>query len=417
MNSKLKITLYTLMLSVLFIGCSDDDGDSSSTGSGGTSSTAPLTYTFESQFSEGTSSVKYTGQVVRNLLIKDIKAAVAAGGATATDLNVYYENSDENATIATSDSYTASQTTYHEISDSKLSNKIASAADNSFPWNPSSNVYGYEMSAPDLIADWFAHVESSGGQETTDGLRLDQMIAKGLAGMVSYYQGTSVYLHPDKLDGADNSVSANDDYQYTSMEHYWDESFGYFGASRDYNVLADDDARKTYSDTDADGSIDYTSEFNFDWAAYAAKRDDCDGCDHDGSNGFTEAIMGAYLEGRHLITTGASVAEVRAQVTIIQNNWEKVIAANIVHYINSVISDIETGSSDMNKHWAEMRAFAVCLQFNYAAMISDSDLQSMASSMGTVPPTDTTGYAATLESIKDMLGTTYGFTANDLANW
>ena len=65
----LKITLYTLMLSVLFIGCSDDD--SSSTGGGGTGSTAPLTYTFESQFNEGMRSIKYTGQVVRNLLIKD----------------------------------------------------------------------------------------------------------------------------------------------------------------------------------------------------------------------------------------------------------------------------------------------------------------------------------------------------------
>ena len=415
MNSRLKITLYTLMLSVLFIGCSDDD--SSSTGGGGTGSTAPLTYTFESQFTEGMSSIKYTGQVVRNLLIKDIKAAVADGGATAADLNVFYKNSDENAMIATSDSYTASQTTYHEISDSKLENKIANAPDNTFPWNPSNNVYGYDMSPPDLIADWFTHVENSGSQETADGLRLDQMIAKGLAGMVSYYQGTSVYLHPEKFDGADNTESANDDYGYTDMEHYWDESFGYFGASRDYNVLADDDARKTYYDTDADGSIDYTSEFNFDWAAYAAKRDDCDGCDHDGSNGFTEGIMGAYLEGRHLITTGGSVAEVRAQATIIQNHWEKVIAANIVHYINDVISDIETSDDDMNKHWAEMRAFAVCLQFNYNKMISDSDLSSMVASMGDVPPTDTNGYATTLGTIKDMLGTTYGFTANDLANW
>ena len=123
MNSKLKITLYTLMFSVLFVGCSDDD--STSTGSGGTGSTAPLTYTFDSQFSEGTSSIKYTGQVVRNLLIRDIKAAVAAGNATAADLNVFYENSDTNATIAQSLTYTASQEKYHEISDSKLSNKIA----------------------------------------------------------------------------------------------------------------------------------------------------------------------------------------------------------------------------------------------------------------------------------------------------
>ena len=412
MNSKLKITLYTLMLSVLFVGCSDDD--SSSTGSGDNGSSAPLTYTFESQFVDGESSVSYSGQVVRNLLIRDIKAAVAAGGATAADLNVFYLNSDANATIATSDSYIATQTTYHDISTSRLENKIAGATGSTFPFDPG-NVLGYDHTPENLVASWFAGVETSGGSESDEGLRLDQMIAKGLAGMVSYFQGTSVYIHPDKLDAA--ATTQDGENTYSKMEHYWDEGFGYFGASRDYNVLADDDARKSVSDTDADGFIDYKSEYNFDWAAYAAKRDVCDGCDHDGSNGFTETIMGAYLEGRNLITTGASVAEVRAQATIIQNTWEKVIAANIVHYINSVMSDIETSSSDMNKHWAEMRAFALCLQFNYNAMISASDLESMVTSMGTVPPTDTSGYATTLETIKDMLASIYGFTANDLANW
>ena len=188
------------------------------------------------------------------------------------------------------------------------------------------------------------------------------MIAKGLAAMVSYYQATSVYMHPNKIDVADNTTSANDDYEYTNMEHYWDESFGYFGASVDYLNLSNADQRGAY-DTDMSGSIDYKTEYNFDWAAYAAKRDDCDGCDHDGS--FAATIMGAYIDGREAITAGGSSLNYDEYRTTIVNTWEKLVAANIVHYANEVQADIASGSSDLNKHWSEMRAFALALQFNY----------------------------------------------------
>ena len=366
------------------------------------------TYEFISRFIEGQSSVKYTGQVVRNLLIRDIKANVQ-DGVSASDLLVFYQNSDATATISTSNSYIAEQLTYHEISDSKLENKIASS---SFDFDPG-NVIGYDNMTPDaLMNEWFS-IAAMEGQETSDGVRLDQMIAKGLAGMVSYYQATSVYLHPLKIDVADNTESVNDEYGYTNMEHYWDESFGYFGASIDYLNLENADQRGA-SDFNGNGSIDYKSEYNFDWAAYAAKRDDCDACDHDGS--FATTIMGAYIDGREAISNDGSMLQADEYRTIIVNTWEKVVAANIIHYANEVQADIANNDSDLNKHWSEMRAFALALQFNYYKQISDSDLETIIDDMGNVPQSSIE-YSLVLDNIKTMLGDTYGFGSNDLLNW
>ena len=377
---------------------------------------APSLVSYEFTNDSGQSTVSYSGQIVRDLLIRDIKSAIA-DGVTAAELLVFYENSDASATIAESSDYDAVQTTYHEISTSNLSGKIADvdgSGANSFPWNPADNVLGYDMTPDALMNAWFTAAETMTNQETPEGVRVDQMVAKGLLGMVAYYQGTSVYLHPDKIDGADNSGPDGDN-AYTKMEHYWDESFGYFGAHRDYWTLSNDNRRGAYNTEWFNETIDYLSEYSFDWAAYAAKRDDCSGCDHDGSFGST--IMGAYLEGRAAISNGGNMTQARAYAEIIQNTWEKVVAANIVHYINDVQSGITAGT-DFNKVWAEMRAFALCMQYNYNSAMTSSDLSAMITSMGNQPPTtDLTAYSATLEEIKTTIGTTFMFTDNDLANW
>ena len=399
---QIKISLL-LSAFLVFQACSNDD-DSSEDGMSGEASEAPATYSFESRFVDGESSVSYSGQVVRNLLIRDIKSAAATDGTTAAELNVYYGNTDADAMIATSSSYTADQAKYHDISTKNLSGKI----------DDTSIVLGFDMTADALMAEWFTAVETAGTKETADGIRLDQMIAKGLLGSVSYYQATSGYLA--SIDDDDNSVayvSSGVTKNYTEMEHHWDESFGYFGASLDYGTQ-DNATQKIYNDSDASNSIDYTSEYNFDWAAYAAKRDDCDGCD---TGGFAKAIFDAYVMGRHLITTEAALTDIQAQRTIVSQHWEKVIAANIIHYANSVEADIAAGSSDLNKHWAEMRAFGMCLQFNTLsdAMISTTDLTAVVAAMGNTPPAG--DYATEISTIKSTLQSTYSFTDNDLANW
>ena len=412
MKQFLKTLMSVLCLSLIFHGCSEDSVVTPSDGGGDTTTLdVPQTYDFESRFTTGESSVAYTGQIVRNVLIQDLKSLAGDPKSTEAQLLDLYTNNSGNGSAA-SIINPELQDTWDDFNGntSRLENKIASDV-----------LLGYGLTPDAQMKVWFAEVPSleahTDGSSTryvrTDGLELNQMIGKGLLGVVAYYQGTSVYM--SKIDTDDNSVSDDGD-PYTAMEHHWDESFGYFGAARDYNTYADDAARKSSFDSNADGSIDYLTEYNFDWATYAAKRDiDCAGtCATD--NDFTKTIMDAYLTGRALIANEGALTDIQAQRTIIVNAWEKIIAANIIHYANSVVSKIDSNSSILHA-WAEMRAFAMALQYNDYKLISDSVLSSIIEDMGDVPPSDTSTYSTKLTSIVTALQTAYQFDDANIAAW
>ena len=75
--------LSSLLLFV-FIGCesSDDDDDN-----GAALIDTPTEYSFESRFNSGENSVSYSGQVVRNLLINDIKTQMGTDALLVTRLH------------------------------------------------------------------------------------------------------------------------------------------------------------------------------------------------------------------------------------------------------------------------------------------------------------------------------------------
>ena len=77
-NSK-KVILILSFILAMFIGCEDSDTDPAAAD---TSIETPTTYVFESRFSEGESSVYYNGQIVRNLLINDIKTQCVTDAGT-----------------------------------------------------------------------------------------------------------------------------------------------------------------------------------------------------------------------------------------------------------------------------------------------------------------------------------------------
>ena len=100
-NSKLLYFLSFLLM--LTIGCEDEevaDNDS-----GMTTLETPAEFVFESRFEEhaGESSVSYSGQVVRNLLVNDIKTQIGtdAGSGDATTLLSMMANDDPNRMILT----------------------------------------------------------------------------------------------------------------------------------------------------------------------------------------------------------------------------------------------------------------------------------------------------------------------------
>ena len=424
-NSKL---LYFLSFMLMFsIGCEDEevaDNDSETT-----ALETPTEFVFESRFEEhaGESSVSYSGQVVRNLLVNDIKTQIGtdAGSGDATTLLSMMANDDPNRMILTSTTPSSMQTKYHDISTSHLNDRLDAVSDYILP--------GYEMNAGDAISAWVTDAVTN-GKTNADGIRLDQMVQKTLWGAVAYWQGTSKYM--SKIPNDDNTMSDDGD-PYTAMEHHWDESFGYFGAARDYNTgYSDDNARKTtQNDSNGDGSIDFKTEFNSGWGITAAKRDLVDGVSVDYD--FTGTIMNAYLEGRTLIYNQAPLDEILVQRDIILNTWEKVVAAVTIHYVNDVAADmaalypadsnagpLSDLSADLNNHWGEMRGYANGLLYNDFKVISDSDLNTILTTMGTSPVYPEDGetvfynyHEMLVTTVKSLLQNAYGFSDEHMANW
>ena len=375
----------------------------------------------------GNSTVRYSGQVVRNIIVDDMKDYVYSNPEFLVSM---YENDETNLAREISflpEEVNSIQVTYGDISTSRLSNKIAQISDN----NGVSNieVYGYNMEPDQLMMSWFESANS--GTYTLDGLNLAHMIQKGLLGMVIYYQGISKYL--GNLFLADNSEPYGDNY-YTQMEHYWDESFGYFGASKDYLYRNFSEVMQGYNDTNNDNLIDFLSEVSTGYSVITVKRDN----DSFGHYNFKDAIVNAYLNGRTQITCGGSEAEIDVQRQIIINNWEKVIAATTIHYINDTINDIDDSSqwvnswdssciytheicADYSKHFSKMRATAIALQYNRYKMISDSDLYYLYDLMQTAPIFPSQGdliqFKSELLIARDILQTVYGFDSNVVNEW
>ena len=429
MNLKRKL-LFLLSSSMLFLSsaCEDDDHDDHAHEEE-VKITTPTTYTFNSRFVEGESSVSYSGQVVRNLLINDIKSQMGtdAGSGNPATLLSMMANDNADRAILVGSGLTTVQTKYQDISSSQLNDRLTAVDSYIIP--------GYDANATALINGWVNELAQA-GKTRASGIRLDQITQKTLWGAVSYWQATSKYM--SKIPTDDNTVAV-DGKTYTEMEHHWDESFGYFGAALDYNTAYTDDSdRKSdpYFDSNNDGKIDFKSEFNVGWAITAAKRDVCSGCDT--NYDFTKTIFDAYLEGRTLIVNQADLSEILVQRDLIMNTWEKVVAAVSIHYVNDVAADIEAliaagsaviptdaAAADYENHWGEMRGYANGLLYNDFKVIEDANLNRILAVMGTAPVYATDGdftamqayHTALTGEVRAIFKQTYGFSDGNMANW
>ena len=424
------LTVASLFLSACG---SDEDDEDTLEEDAATTIDVPQAYVFDSRFAEGESSVSYSGQVVRNLLLQDLKALTDSVGkdggrsvAVSDMLKLYeYDDALNLKTATTTGALSASESHYSALSTGK--NLVGKISDEP--------VIGYNRTADDLVREWFEGIADNSQDSdklgtymaytTDDGVDMSQMVNKVLIGAVPYYQATGVYL--GGLLERDNS-EGKDGKAYTAMEHAWDEAFGYFGAARDYSRYSDEQLAGSVDDftfdSNGDGSIDFKSEYNFGLSRNAGKRDK-------GGSGvdFTQQIFNAFLAGRTAITNQGSVAEISVHRQTAAEGMEKVIAATVVHYINDTLSDMsELGTADenianLNKHWAEMKGYTVALQYNPFRLISAGQLAELHDIMGEAPIYDEPGsnnyktQVANYERAKVVLQTAYGFSNDNMANW
>ena len=445
----------------------DSDADTDADSDADTDADAdPSVYAFPSSFGEG-SSVGYDGQTFRHLLIDDLKTHL--GGVTARiDGGSFYPLEGELAEellfyfAFDSDAFgdiehlkptaaPAAQTTYNDVSSGKdLVGKIAgndSVTDHA-DWSVAFAGWPQDgVTTPEsLVRLWIAEIDAAAVARSNgdiplgptgepvptvflsaDGRDRQQLLEKFLRGAVAFSQGTDDYLDDDTAGKGLLSAhdAAEEGKPWTTLEHQWDEGFGYFGAAIDAPLWSDAEiAESPTADRDGDGTVDLLTEVMWGHAGNAAKRD----LGAVSPTDFTAEAWAGFWGGRALLHETAGRALTAAELSALQafrdeaeQAWEKAIAATVVSYLNAVLRDIGAfGSDDYDfaahaKHWSEAKGFALSFQFNPRSPLSDDGFAALHAALGTAPvlPTASAGeiaaHADALRDAKALLAATYGF--------
>lgn len=309
-----KTIIAPFLLIVLFLtSCGDDKPSSEDV-------KTPATYSFER---DGKSSVSYGGQTTRIAMATELIGALKKTDKTATDfLNMYtsknnpFADSELNASTksvrskvaASKDFFSANQSEGAQIK-TQFETWMNSQVTEVFPsWNKEA-----KKGIAGQLADG-----SKTRYVSAKGLEYDQAIGKGLIGALMLDQIVNNYLSPAVLDEADNKAkndagTVKDGKSYTTMEHKWDEAYGYlFGASENgadpvANIGKDDKFLNKYL-----GRVDGDSNFT----------------------GISKKIFDAFKLGRAaIVAKNYSVRD--KQADIIKEELSKVIAVRSVYYLQS----------------------------------------------------------------------------------
>ncbi|WP_430412747.1 DUF4856 domain-containing protein [Kordia sp.] len=252
---------------------------------------APATYTFSR---DGNSTVNYSGQTTRiqmggefiTALSDNTKTEAALDGMFAhAEGNNDFSDADLNASGKSIRSKTAASSDYFSANTTDA-NAIKADFDT---WiaNQVSDVFPNWMNT--ATAGNAGNLQEAGGGSTRyingKGLEYNQAINKGLIGALMVDQMLNNYLSTSVLDAGDNRANndagtVEDGEAYTTMEHKWDEAFGYlYGTDNATNPILNEDSflnkylSRVENDTDFAGiASDVYEAFKLGRAAIVAKN-------------------------------------------------------------------------------------------------------------------------------------------------
>ncbi len=209
------------------------------------------------------------------------------------------------------------------------------------------------------------------------GREYTQLIEKGLAGAVCYYQATAVYLSDAYIAEGKADNETIEPGEGTEMEHHWDEAFGYFGVPKDFpgNLSGIRQHGKYCNDRNALLNTN-------------------------------KAIMDAFLKGRAAISHDDHTVKT-AQIQVVRDNWELVIASTAIHYLNEAKADFADDAL-RNHTLSEAYAFVSSLRYNPTRRLSDTQLQSVLTAIG---DNFYESSLAALDNARSILSNAYGLNA------
>lgn len=307
---------------VSFSACNQDDN--------GDQLEVPATYEF---LRDGTSSVSYTGQTQRLDMLAQMSTYLKTANtvdAPALDANVL-KDMFRNENNPFSETYSKNLITKCFAPDTAMFLQFMDEA-------------AAISAASGTASEGTAGVLIDGSSDPTkgyrvneNGLELTQVIEKGLMGAVFYYQAMEVYLSSDRMSTGGNEQLV-DGKNYTNMEHYMDEAFGYFGAPTDFPSVATlEDARY--------------------WAKYCNTRN------QGLYPGINDELSTAFRTARAAISASDYEARDQAIQTIMQK-WSVVVAASAVGYLNKAL-DASTPVYKKHHALSEAIGFMYALKYHF----------------------------------------------------
>ncbi|MGY5351010.1 DUF4856 domain-containing protein [Wenyingzhuangia sp. IMCC45533] len=325
---KINKTTFTTLLAAtaLFTSCSSDDDTNNNDTNNSISlelsdiDTNGLTVPTSYEFSRNNeSSVSFSGQTTRLLQVREIAEALKSSETTLNSLQDQFNKGIgfANASLANG---------------KKIRNKTANSLglfNNGVSNNSDAIKQEFDAYLSKYVNDVFpnvAIVASAGNAGLADGKRFvngdgleyNQAFIKGLAGALASDQALNHYfdrLDEDKFDESNSFRIANDanelvvDKNYTTMEHHWDEAYGYvFGVE-----LVEDELLQKYI-----GRVESDDDFK----------------------GTLNTIKKAFIIGRAAIV--AKNYEVRDQaIEVLRFQISKVIAIRSVYYLQQGKSKLD----------------------------------------------------------------------------
>jgi hypothetical protein len=358
--------------------------------------TVPTSYDFKN--TSNISTVDFSGQKVRLVMLDEISTLM--GGTSpvteATVVDMYNGTGFTDASLNTSGK--------------KLSDKTAASVDYF------SGINAEQTSIRETFKALFKDAESltSGSTEASagvagyymdgtkkryfnaNGLEPQQVFSKGMMGACLLDQILNNYLSINKLDAGSNVANNTSKVleagkTYTTMEHAWDEAYGYIYGND--NLTANPAVYKFWSS--------YINQVNAD----------------PNFNTVKEAISKAFIKGRAAISN-ADYSTRDAQVAIIRAELSKVPAVRAVFYLNEGKTKLGTANGKAAFHaLSEGYGFIWCLRFTQnpstkAPYFSKEEVDSMLADLvkGTNGLYDVDYLNTALDTIAQKIATRFGFT-------
>ena len=339
-----KLLLFLTITSLLFVSCKDETEPIDIPDP----TVAPATYNFAR---DGATTVSYSGQSTRISMGQEFVSALKDETKTEAELDAMFDHQAGSADFSDADLNASSKNIRSKTAAStdlfSSNTTDATAIKNQFDsWIAEQVSDVFPNWSSDASLGVAGKIQEAGGGSTRyvngKGIEINQAINKGLIGGLMADQMLNNYLGTAVLDAGTNTADNDagtlaEGKNYTTMEHKWDEGFGYlYGADNQENPTLGADSFLNKYLSRVDGDTDF--------------------------QGIATTIYDAFKLGRAAIVNKDYLTR-DAQVDIIRENVSKVIAIRAIYYLQQGKANLGTDWASSFHDLSEGFGFVYSLQF------------------------------------------------------